>query len=117
MKKLLLIFLTRNYRRYQGGKGLMNFILAILIIFNAQFVWASAGRNFDGVDDRLGQGDIFNVTTGDISFCGFHKLTEDASIDQVVGKRTTTGDGWALIQSTADVMSCSFNGDIALRQS
>lgn len=78
--------------------------LTILLLLQCSICWAAASRNLDNAGDRLTQGDIFNVTTGDISICGWTKLTEDASIDVVLGKKTTTGGGYHIAQSTGDVM-------------
>lgn len=79
-----------------------NLLILLLLI---PFLMGAASRSLDGVGDRLTQGDIFDVGDAeDITICGWTKLTEDASIDVVLGKRTTTGPGYHLAQTTADVM-------------
>lgn len=89
---------------------MINLFFAFLILFNVQFAFGEASRNFDGVGDRLGQTDIFNVTTGSISVCEWSNLTEDASIDVLIGKRTTTGEGYSLQQNTSDFMTFVADG-------
>lgn len=70
----------------------------------------AASRSLDGTGDRLTQGNIFDVTTGSISLCGAVKLTDDASIDVIAGKKTTTGVGYHLVQATTDVTSFTVVG-------
>lgn len=82
----------------------------LLILLLIPFLMGAAGRSLDGADDRLTQGNIFDVTTGSISLGGWVKLTEDASIDVIAGKKATTGTGYHLVQSTADVTSFTVVG-------
>src|SRR3990167_1303318 len=87
-----------------------NLFIGLLFLFNTNFSFGEASRSFDGTGDRLGQGDIFNVTTGNISICGFHKFTDDSSQDLFLGKRNsadTIGIGYNLFQNTSDLMVAS----------
>ena len=82
-------------------------ILAIFIILQATVCFGQVGsRNLDNSGDRITQGDIFDAGDGEsISLCSMVKLTEDASVDALIGTKTTTGSGYHIVQETTDVTS------------
>src|SRR3990167_2298055 len=86
----------------------MNLLLAILIIFNAQFAWADASRSFDGSGDHIIMGNVLDITTGDVSICIWVNMTEDADADILIGKKSAIGSGvagYVLYQNSSDLVN------------
>ena len=83
-------------------------ILLALTLFTLNFqnvLFAVSSRSFDGTNDRVVTSDVHNVTTGNVSACAWVKPTEDAALNCTSGKRTATGAGYHLTQTTGDLFT------------
>lgn len=87
-------------------------ILTLLILLSTQTAHAAVGSyyTFDGTDDEIDWGDVFNSTTANRSTCIWANMTEDASADAIVGRKnaiTAATAGHMLSQDTSDVVTFS----------
>lgn len=84
------------------------FLAIIILIFSSSLAIAAGSRSFDGLDDEVDFGNNHNVTTNSVSFGGWGKMTEDASFDNIIGKRASgTNAGYAIIGLDTDLMQCT----------
>ena len=72
-------------------------------------VWSDASRDFDGTGDFLDMGNINNVTTGDVSLCGWLDVDVGTNIGCLGCKRnsyaTATDAGYGLYYTAAEAAS------------
>lgn len=91
---------------------LLSLSLFLILAMPCEAVVISS-RTFDGTDDEVDGGNILDVTTGDVSYGAWTKLTENAVVDHIIGKRNngTAGQaGYALYQTSTDLPRCSVSG-------
>lgn len=76
-----------------------SFLIIIFLLLSVNLCFAGASRDLDGTDDEIDMGDVLDVSTGDVSICGWANTREDAGADWLIGRKndnlnTTAGYGF-----------------------
>lgn len=77
----------------------------VAMLFLMPLLCGAASRSFDGTNDNIDMGNVIDVTTGDVSVCIVVKMTEDATGDIILGKKTDAGAtaGYSLYADSGDL--------------
>ena len=78
--------------------------LTISLFFCSDAFASGSTRSFDGANDEVDFGNNHDVTTNNVSMCGWTRTTEDASNDFIVGKKqdAVASAGYMLRTSSTD---------------
>ena len=70
-------------------KKLFSFLTILFLV--PQVCFGAASSSFDNSSSSVNMGNVLDVSTGDISGCGWLKQTEDASTDMLLSKKNVFG--------------------------